>query len=174
MKKIFTTIISSILYALGACAQAAPYQATSDLVSASTEYVYPNPSQPMRWKDERVTQRREFYNARTAFDPSAEYPVLYDHSASPTMVAVTDRGTARLMDGSTHAQIAYYNNAIIGTVLKVTNPDNGKVTYAVVIGKMPPSDSASYKVKLSQKTARNINLKDYNTVEIACYTPALH
>ncbi len=174
MKKIITIIATSILYTLCASAQQAAAVAADELASASSEYVYPKPAEPMRWKDERVTQRREFYNARTAFDPSAEYPVLYEHSASSTLDPVVERGTAKLMDGSTHAQIAYYNNAIVGTVLKVTNPGNGKVTYAVVIGKMPPTDSASYKIKISEKAARNIDLKDYNTVEVVCYTPPVH
>ncbi len=174
MKKIATLLIPSILYTLTACAQQVPSPAADAVASASTEYVYPKPAESMRWKDERVTQRREFYNAKKAFDPSAEYATLYSRSASSSQDPVIDRGAAKLMDGSTHAQIAYYNNAAIGTVIKLTNPGNGKVTYAVVIGKIPPTESDSFKIKLSDRAARNIDLKDYNTVEVVCYTPPVH
>lgn len=173
MKKITILFMPSILYTFTACAQQAP-ASTEAIASATTEYVYPKPAESMRWKEERVMERREFYNARKAFDPSAEYATLYSRSASSSLDPVIDRGAVKLMDGSTHAQIAYYNNAAIGTVIKLTNPSNGKVTYAVVIGKLPPTESDSFKIKLSDRAARNIDLKDYNTVEVVCYTPPVH
>ena len=65
--------------------------------------------------------------------------------------------------------IVYYNNASIGTILKLSNPDNGKTSYAIVVGKVPVAES-SYLIKASGKVAKALNSKDYSSIEVVCYT----
>ena len=173
MKKIFTSITTSIILTFSLSAQDMN-SATSNNESASStsEYETPKPAEATQWKESTTTERRNFYSTRGTFDPSAEYANLYSRSAtSDEYTPISERGTGKLIEGNSRAQIVYYNKAVAGTILKLTNPNNGKVTYAIVIGKLPPAESESCMIKMSEKVAKNLQLKDYASVEVAGYTP---
>jgi hypothetical protein len=70
---------------------------------------------------------------------------------------------------NTNANIIFYNNAAIGSILKVTNPSNGKTVYAIVVGKVADNET-SYLVKVSSRVAKNLNANDYSRLEVCSYT----
>ncbi|MBS1622796.1 MAG: LysM peptidoglycan-binding domain-containing protein [Bacteroidetes bacterium] len=124
------------------------------------------------WKTESATDRMENARASTrpAYDAASEYESVYYQSVYSGLAKRSERGVAKLTQDNNQAYIAYYNNAAVGTILKLTNADNGKSTYAVVVGKVPDIDTGAYMVKLSDRVARTLSLKDYNSVELVCYT----
>ncbi|MCW3125460.1 MAG: hypothetical protein JWO03_1118 [Bacteroidetes bacterium] len=170
MKKLITSIISSLTLCSLACSQSISSNGNAT-ATASGGYEYPKP-ETITWKDDRVASRRDFYAAKTAFDPTAEYEPIYNQSASTGLTPKLERGVAKLMDGNAQVQVVYYNNASVGTILRLCNPNNGKVTYAIVVGKIPPTEGNSYLLMLSERVARNLGMKDYSSIESICYTPA--
>ncbi|MFW1123128.1 hypothetical protein ACEV8Z_24150, partial [Vibrio parahaemolyticus] len=58
-------------------------------------------------------------------------------------------GIAKVMSDNSRVQIVYFNYATAGTVLKLTNPQNGRMIYAMVVGKIPPSESSCYLLVVS-------------------------
>jgi hypothetical protein len=139
------------------------------------EYTCANaPKDEAKWKDDNVAERKTFYASATPFDPAADYESQYTKNASSGLTPKTENGKIKLTGENNNAPIAYYNNAPAGTILKLNNPDNGKSTYAIVIGKVPPEDSQSYLVIVNEKTARNLSIKDYSSIELICYTDSVH
>lgn len=124
------------------------------------------------WKTESATDRMENAraSARPAYDAASEYESVYYQSVYSGLAKKAERGVAKLTQDNNQAFIAYYNNATVGTILKLTNANNGKSTYAVVVGRVPEVDTGAYMVKLSDRVARSLSLKDYNSVELVCYT----
>lgn len=124
------------------------------------------------WKAETASERMENNraSAKPAYDPASEYESVYYQSVYSGMPKKTDKGVAKLTLDNNQAYIAYYNNATVGTILRITNADNGRTTYAVVVGKVPEAETGAYTVKISDRAARAISLKDYTSVELVCYT----
>jgi hypothetical protein len=123
------------------------------------------------WKAESASERRDYFNSKNSvYDPAAEYESLYYQNVYSGMLKKTETGVAKFQIDNTTANTAYYNNAPIGTILKLTNADNGKSTYAIVVGKIPSAEENSYLMKLSGKVARSLSAKDYSSIEIVCYT----
>jgi LysM repeat protein len=123
------------------------------------------------WKAESTSDLRDYYKSKpSAYDPANEYESLYYQNVYAGMVKKTETGVAKFLTDNNTANTAYYNNAPIGTILKLTNADNGKSTYAIVVGKIPAAEQNSYLMKLSGKVARNLAAKDYTSIEIVCYT----
>ena len=123
------------------------------------------------WKAETASERRDYYNSKSAsYDPATEYESLYYQNVYAGMLKKSETGVAKFLTDNNTANTAYYNNAPIGTILKLTNADNGKATYAIVVGKIPAAEENSYLLKLSGKVARNLAAKDYSSIEIVCYT----
>jgi hypothetical protein len=120
------------------------------------------------WRPESTSERMEAFRNKPIFDPSAEYETLYYQNVYSGMNKKVESGIAKLLVDNNATNIAYYNNAPIGTILKITNPLNGKSSYAIVIGKIPPTES-SYAVKLGGKVAKGLLAKDYSSLEISCY-----
>ena len=108
--------------------------------------------------------------SKAAYDPSGEYESVYYQSVYSGLPKKSDKGVAKLTQDNNQAYIAYYNNATVGTILRITNVDNGRTTYAVVVGKVPEAETGAYMVKLSDRAARAITLKDYSSVELVCFT----
>ena len=126
----------------------------------------------IKYKEESVSDRREFFApSKMDFDPSADYDQIYAKSATNVMIKKTEKGVAKVMNNNDRVQIAYFNNASIGTILRVVNPDNGKMIYAIVVGKIPPAISSSYMIMLSDWAARKLSMKDYSSVELSYYIP---
>ena len=122
------------------------------------------------WIEASTTETREFYTAKAAFDPTAEYESLYSHDEISGQNRKAESGIAKLVNNNNSAPSAYYNNAPVGTILKITNPSNGKTAYAVVVGKIPPGDTHSYLLVISDKVARNLSIKDYSSIELISYS----
>lgn len=122
------------------------------------------------WKTETASERMENYRPKAVYDPASEYESVYYQSVYSGMPKKTDKGVAKLTQDNNQAYIAYYNSATVGTILRITNTDNGRTTYAVVVGKVPEAESGAYMVKLSDRAARSISLKDYTSVELVCYS----
>ena len=123
------------------------------------------------WKAESTSDIRDYYKSKpSSYDPANEYESLFYQNVYAGMVKKTETGVAKFLTDNNTANTAYYNNAPIGTILKLTNADNGKSTYAIVVGKIPAAEQNSYLMKLSGKVARNLSAKDYTSIEIVCYT----
>jgi hypothetical protein len=123
------------------------------------------------WKPETTSDVRDYYKAKPeTYDPASEYESLYYQNVYSGLTKKTETGVAKFLTDNNTANTAYYNAAPIGTILKLTNADNGKSTYAIVVGKIPPAEENSYLLKLSGKVARNLAAKDYSSVEVVCYT----
>ena len=129
-----------------------------------------NPEANTSWRVESTAERMDANHAKPYYDPANEYESLYYQNIYSGMNKRTEAGTAKFLSDNNTANIAYYNNASIGSILKLTNPENGRTTYAIVVGKIPPTES-SYLLKLSNKVSKNLNAKDYSNVEVVCYTP---
>jgi hypothetical protein len=126
-----------------------------------------------KWKDDNVADRKSFYAVEKPFDPAQDYASQYSKIASLGNTPKTETGKIKLIPDNTTAPIVYYNNAAVGTILKLNNPDNGKTTYAVVVGKVSPTDSESYLIVLNERTAKNLSIKDYSSIELTSYSDTL-
>ena len=122
------------------------------------------------WKNESASDRSDNMKVKTAYDPATDYESLYYQNVYSGMAKKSETGIAKFLLDNNNANIAYYNNAGIGTILKLTNPGNGKTTYAIVVGKVPQTEENSFLLKLSGKVAKNLNAKDYTSVEVVCYS----
>jgi LysM repeat protein len=122
------------------------------------------------WKSESASDRSENMKVKTAYDPATDYESLYYQNVYSGMAKKSETGIAKFLVDNNNANIAYYNNAGIGTILKLTNPGNGKTTYAIVVGKVPQTEENSFLLKLSGKVAKNLNAKDYTSIEVVFYS----
>jgi LysM repeat protein len=123
------------------------------------------------WKAESTSDIREYYNGKSkSYDAANDYESLFYQNIYSGMTKKTETGVAKFLTDNNTTNIAYYNNAAIGTILKLTNTDNGKTTYAIVVGKVAAAEENSYLMKLSGKVSRNLAAKDYSSIEIVCYT----
>lgn len=141
-------------------------------ITASTSGAGMGDAKPAKaWKEESTSGIRDYYKGKSnTYDPSSEYETLYYQNIYSGMVKKSETGVAKFLGDNNSANTAYYNNAPIGTILKLTNADNGKTTYAIVVGKIPAAEENSYLLKLSGKVARNLAAKDYSSIQILCYT----
>ncbi len=145
--------------------------ASGDVTASSAPIGLADSKVVKSWKSESTTDIREYYNGKSnTYDPAAEYESLFYQNIYSGMTKKSETGVAKFLTDNNTANTAYYNNAPIGTILKLTNADNGKSTYAIVVGKIPPAEENSYLMKLSGKVARNLIAKDYSSIEIVCYT----
>jgi len=119
------------------------------------------------WKDESVSELRDYNKSRS--ENAKELESLYYENIYPGMVMKAERGVAKFLADNSSANIAYYNHAPIGTILKLTNTENGKSTYVIVIGKMPKTEENSCLMKLSGKVASSLSAKDQSNIEVFCY-----
>jgi LysM repeat protein len=123
------------------------------------------------WKGESASETRDYYNSKaSANDGAAQYESLYYQNVYSGMTKKTETGVAKFIADNNTTNIAYYNNAAVGTILKLTNTDNGKTTYAIVVGKVAQAEENSYLMKLSGRVGRNLAAKDYSSIEIVCYS----
>ena len=102
-------------------------------------------------------------------DPANDYELLYYQNVYSGLTRKSETGVAKLIPDNNAAHICYYNNASVGSVLRLTNPDNGKTAYAIVVGKIPAAENNAFLVKVSDKVARNLSVKDYNSIEVISY-----
>jgi murein DD-endopeptidase MepM/ murein hydrolase activator NlpD len=111
---------------------------------------------------------------KTISSNPAEYPDIFNQYPAQGYKIKRNRGTANyLADGTSGNQnLAFYNDAEIGSLIRVTNLMNQKTIFVKVVGKVPPADLANeIIVKLSDKAAQDLEAKDSKfLVEIASYS----
>lgn len=144
--------------------------AGGDVTASSSSVGLASTKTVKSWKNESASERMEAYRPKATFDPANEYESLYYQNVYSGLTKKSETGVAKLMTDNNTSHVVYYNSASVGTIMKITNTDNGKTTYALVIGKVPPAENNTYLVKMSEKVARNLSIKDYNSVEVVCYT----
>ena len=102
-----------------------------------------------------------------------EYPVYFNNYPASGFKIKKERGAANyLMDETSGNQfLAFYNDAEVGSVIRVTNMLNQKTVYVKVIGKVPALDAqAEVMLKLSNKAAEELGANDSKfLVEVASY-----
>jgi hypothetical protein len=173
MKTLIALIISltSLLLSSELLGQVSPGSAKNP-ADKSTELHEVNiiaPAAPIAFKEDNITKRENFYAPKTNFDTANQYDSLFMKSASSGLNKKNETGIVKLMNDNSSTPMVCYNNASTGTILQLTNPENGKVVYVVVVGKIPPSESNVYLLKISDMVARKLSIKDYNSVELVCY-----
>ena len=145
--------------------------ASGDVTASATPAGLGDTKTVKSWRAETTAETRDYFKGKaTTYDPATEYESLYYQNIYSGLTKKTETGVAKFQADNTTANTAYYNNAPIGTIIKLTNADNGKSTYAIVVGKIPPAEENSYTMKLSGKVARNLAAKDYSSIEVVCYT----
>lgn len=145
--------------------------ASGDITASSAPVGLADTRSFKSWKTESTAELREYYNkAPSHFDPTNEYEALFYQNVYSGMPKKTETGVVKLIVDNNNTNIAYYNNASVGTILKLTNNDNGKTTYAIVVGKVAPAEENSYLLKLSGRVGKSLGAKDYSSVEVVCYT----
>lgn len=119
------------------------------------------------WKEESVSELRETTKAKVKI--RSEYESLYYQDVYPGLTMRSEKGIATFLDDNSTVNMAYYNNAPVGAIIKLINSDNGKSTYAIVIGKMPKAEENKCLMKLSGKTASCLSARGQSNVQIFCY-----
>ena len=68
--------------------------------------------------------------------------------------------------------LAFYSNAEMGSVIRVTNLMNHKTVFVKVVGKVPPMDAGNeITLKLSSKAAKDLGALDEKfLVEVASFS----
>ena len=122
------------------------------------------------WKAESASERSENSRVKAVYDPATDYESLYYQNVYSGMTKKSETGVAKFLIDNNTTNIAYYNSVPIGTILKLTNPGNGKTTYAIVVGKLPQAEENSFLLKLSAKVSKALAAKDYTSIEVVCYT----
>lgn len=103
-----------------------------------------------------------------------EYPSFFNNYSAGGFKIKKSRGEANyIMDETSGNQyLAFYNDAEVGSVIRVTNMLNQKTIYAKVVGKVPPLDAQTQvMVKLSNQAATELGASDDRlAVEVASYS----
>lgn len=111
---------------------------------------------------------------RTSYAPS-EYPALFNQYPTQGLKMKKNKGAANYMSDATsgNQNLAFYNEAEMGSIVRVTNLMNHKTVFVKVLGRVPPMDaSQEITIKLSNKSARDLGAIDEKfLVEVAAYTP---
>ncbi len=111
---------------------------------------------------------------RTSYSP-AEYPAVFNQYPTQGMKMKKNKGAANYIEDATsgNQNLAFYNDAEMGSIVRVTNLMNHKTVFVKVLGKVPPNDaSQEITIKLSNKSARDLGAIDEKfLVEVAAYTP---
>jgi len=121
---------------------------TPQVKSASTEVVKPSPV-------------------------SAEYPDVFNQYSLQGLKLKKARGTANYLTAETsgNQNLAFYNNAESGSIIRVTNMLNQKTIFVKVLGKVPAMDiQQEVMLKLSSKAAEELGAAESKfLVEVASY-----
>lgn len=111
---------------------------------------------------------------KTASSNAEEYPKVFNSYANMGLKMKKKRGAAIYLADNTsgNANLAFYDNAEVGSVLKVTNMMNNKVIYVKVVGKVPQTDAVrDVVIKLTKQGAEQLGAIDEKfLVEVASYS----
>ena len=137
-----------------------------------------NPAPPIMPKPQAVVETLKpvviVQGLKTSSSNAAEYPVIFNQYSSQGYKIKRDKGAANYLDEATsgNQNLAFYSNAEMGSVIRVTNLMNHKTVFVKVIGKVPPIDAGSdITVKLSSKAAKDLGALDEKfLVEVASFS----
>lgn len=111
---------------------------------------------------------------RTSSSNASEYPSIFNRYASEGYKMKKNRGAANYLGDATsgNQNLAFYNDAETGSVIRVTNLMNHNTIFVKVIGKVPQADASKEIVlKLSNKAARDLEAVDEKfLVEVASFS----
>ncbi|MFN8310187.1 MAG: LysM peptidoglycan-binding domain-containing protein [Chitinophagales bacterium] len=139
-----------------------------DLI-ATTRVVEPSASNPAgkeikEWHVESVNDKMNLNADKN--DPANDYERIFYQYMYSGMKKLVESGMAKTVPATMN--LAYYNKAEVGTILKLTNPQNSKVAYAIVVGKVSDA-TGPVTIKVSNAVARQLSTPDLATVEISSY-----
>jgi|GEM_PF-4555462 len=123
---------------------------------------------PVAYIVDNISKREKEFALKPTFDAANQYDSLFTKSAGGSLNKKSETGIVKLMNDNNSTPMVYYNNACTGTILKLTNPENGNIIYVVVVGKIAPAEN-SYLLKISDMVARKLSIKNDNSVELVCY-----
>jgi hypothetical protein len=110
---------------------------------------------------------------RTNSSNPEEYPDIFNQYAVQSFFMKKNKGMANYISGATsgNQNLAFYNEAESGSVIRVTNLMNHKTIFVKVIGRVPPMDAANEVfLKLSNKSAQDLEVSDQKfLVEVASF-----
>ncbi len=111
---------------------------------------------------------------KTSSSNAAEYPVIFNQYSSHGYKIKRNKGAANYLDEATsgNQNLAFYSNAEMGSVIRVTNLMNHKTVFVKVVGKVPPMDAGNeITLKLSSKAAKDLGALDEKfLVEVASFS----
>ncbi|HLP50841.1 MAG TPA: LysM peptidoglycan-binding domain-containing protein [Chitinophagales bacterium] len=111
---------------------------------------------------------------RTSSTNSAEYPAIFNQYPAHGYKIKKSKGAANYMEEAMggNQNLAFYNNAENGSVIRVTNLMNHRTIFVKVIGKVPPVDAGNeITIKLSNKAAKDLGAIDEKfLVEVASFS----
>ena len=111
---------------------------------------------------------------KTSSTNAIEYPGIFNQYSTQGYKIKRNKGAANYLDEATsgNQNLAFYSNAEMGSVIRVTNLMNHKTVYVKVVGKVPPMDASSdIAVKLSSKAAKDLGASDEKfLVEVASFS----
>jgi LysM repeat protein len=110
---------------------------------------------------------------KTSSSNAAEYAGIFNQYSTQGYKIKRSKGAANYLDEATsgNQNLAFYSNAEMGSVIRVTNLMNHKTVFVKVVGKVPPIDAGSdITVKLSSKAAKDLGALDEKfLVEVASF-----
>lgn len=111
---------------------------------------------------------------RTSSSNAAEYPSIFNQYSSHGFRIKKNKGAANYLADAMggNQNLAFYNDAETGSVIRVTNLMNKRTVFVKVIGKVPPADASSeITIKLSNKAAQDLGaIDDKFLVEVASFS----
>ncbi|MFN8277880.1 MAG: LysM peptidoglycan-binding domain-containing protein [Chitinophagales bacterium] len=150
---------------------AAPAAASSKGLTSTSRVVAPSKANPTgkeikEWHVESVNERMQLNAQEKPQEPDNDYEKIFYQYMYSGMKKMVESGMAKTIPATMN--LAYYDKAEVGTILKLTNPQNSKIAYALVVGKLNEANGA-VAIKVSNSIARQLNTNDLATVEIASY-----
>ena len=111
---------------------------------------------------------------KTSSSNPADYPAIFNQYSMNGYFMKKNKGTANyILDATSGNQnLAFYNAAETGSVIRVTNLMNHKTIFVKVVGKVPQLDAREeIAIKLSNKAAQDLEATDEKfLVEVASFS----
>ncbi len=118
------------------------------------------PKEKLNPKDQPELKTKNVKKKDTKIKPDLAEKPASDNGPKKT---VTENGMGTWVDDGSMSEIslAMHKTAPAGTIIRLTNPMNGKVKYVKVIGQLPDTDdNKSIIVKISKNTANELGIID--------------
>lgn len=134
----------------------------------------PQPMKPMLQIQESVAENAKPVTAPIVASSPAQYPAVFNQYPTQGYKIKKNKGAANYINDATsgNQNLAFYNDAESGSIVRVTNLMNHRTVFVKVIGRVPPMDaSKEITIKLSNKSAQDLGALDEKfLVEVASYS----